>query len=199
MNGRISLVRVQYKNASSAKTRERIVRTFITLLSEKKDMSHITVSELVRRANINRTTFYIHYDNIQQVGDEIVTDITDAFLDDPCNHSLNDYTELLETLLQYLTENEMILSMLSQSDHALSLSLRITSSCRRVILQALETDSHTPVDKSVITAVSILCDGLAVQFWEYYRGNLDIQLHDLIRIGQQQLDCIIDEYRKDRR
>ena len=49
-------------NASSVKTRNLIRDTFAELLYEKKNINKITVTELVQRADINRSTFYSHYD-----------------------------------------------------------------------------------------------------------------------------------------
>lgn len=48
-------------NASSVKTRNLIRDTFAELLYEKKNINKITVTELVQRADINRSTFYSHY------------------------------------------------------------------------------------------------------------------------------------------
>lgn len=47
-------------NASSVKTRNLIRDTFAELLYEKKNINKITVTELVQRADINRSTFYSH-------------------------------------------------------------------------------------------------------------------------------------------
>ena len=43
------------------KTREAIFRAFIELL-EKKDLSHITVGEIIEAADVGRATFYAHFE-----------------------------------------------------------------------------------------------------------------------------------------
>ena len=43
------------------KTREAIFNAFINLLSEK-DFQHITVGEIIERADIGRATFYSHFE-----------------------------------------------------------------------------------------------------------------------------------------
>lgn len=55
-------MKVKNLNASSVKTRNLIRGTFAELLYEKKNINKITVTELVQRADINRSTFYSHYD-----------------------------------------------------------------------------------------------------------------------------------------
>ena len=48
------------------KTRAAIQRAYIELLMEKKSMK-MTITELARRANIDRKTFYLHYDTTDDV------------------------------------------------------------------------------------------------------------------------------------
>lgn len=58
-------MKVKNLNASSVKTRNLIRDTFAELLYEKKNINKITVTELVQRADINRSTFYSHYDDVR--------------------------------------------------------------------------------------------------------------------------------------
>ena len=63
-------MKAQNLNNSSVKTRKLIRKTFAEMLSEKKELSKISVSELTKRANINRGTFYTHYDDIYGVAED---------------------------------------------------------------------------------------------------------------------------------
>ena len=60
-------MKVQCLNSSSIKTRNLIKKTFAELINEKKQLNKITVTELVKRAQLTRSTFYTHYDNIYEV------------------------------------------------------------------------------------------------------------------------------------
>ena len=50
-------------NRRTAYTKTAIRRTFFELL-EEKDFDKISVREICQRADINRSTFYRHYDDI---------------------------------------------------------------------------------------------------------------------------------------
>ena len=63
-------MKVQGLNSSSKKTKNLIKKTFAELINEKKELSKITVTELVKRADITRSTFYTHYDDIYDVVNE---------------------------------------------------------------------------------------------------------------------------------
>lgn len=68
-------------NASSVKTRNLIRDTFAELLYEKKNINKITVTELVQRADINRSTFYSHYDDVRHVAEDIKAETLKAFFE----------------------------------------------------------------------------------------------------------------------
>ena len=51
----------------------------ITLL-EKKDLAYITVKEICQQANVNRSTFYLHYETIADLVSETVDMINERFL-----------------------------------------------------------------------------------------------------------------------
>lgn len=63
----------QYRNAE--RTKKWIRRAFIELISEKKTIDKITVNELAERADITKTTFYYHYDDIYAVAEEFENEL----------------------------------------------------------------------------------------------------------------------------
>ena len=48
---------------------------FVDLISEKKLISNITVAELAERADIAKSTFYNHYDDVYSIADEILREL----------------------------------------------------------------------------------------------------------------------------
>lgn len=49
-------------------------------LLEKKDINYITIKELCDKAGVNRSTFYLHYESINDLLDETMQYILDKFL-----------------------------------------------------------------------------------------------------------------------
>ena len=64
-------MKVKNLNSSSRKTKKAIKEAFAELMHEKCELSNITVKELVARADITRSSFYTHYDNIYEVAGDI--------------------------------------------------------------------------------------------------------------------------------
>lgn len=75
-------MKVKNLNHSSEKTRKLIRNTFAELIKEKQELNKITVSELVKRADINRGTFYNHYDSIYDVAEELEAEIIEVLFKD---------------------------------------------------------------------------------------------------------------------
>lgn len=51
----------------------------LLLLLEQKDFDRITVKELCQKAGVNRTTFYLHYENMNDLLEETVDLINERF------------------------------------------------------------------------------------------------------------------------
>ena len=49
-------------------------------LLKKKSFEYITVSEICKTAGVNRSTFYLHYENIGDLLDEAIRYLLDDFL-----------------------------------------------------------------------------------------------------------------------
>lgn len=61
-------------------TAKKMNSALISLL-ERKDIKDITISEICQEAKVNRTTFYLHYDNILDLLQEIATTLFKGYLE----------------------------------------------------------------------------------------------------------------------
>jgi len=68
------------KNESKYFNTARKMNEALITLIEKKDFEYITVKEICEKAGVNRSTFYIHYENISDLLEETTRYITDGFL-----------------------------------------------------------------------------------------------------------------------
>ena len=100
------------RNRNALRSRRLIRDAYIALeLSGRK--AHYTVADICREADINRSTFYAHYDNFEDMRDKLFQQyldgfavwlraaLADEFLRDPLPHltTLGDYVEQNRSLL----------------------------------------------------------------------------------------------------
>lgn len=80
----MSEVKESARATRTTKTRANIKQAFVDLISEK-GLDALTVSDITRRAKINRGTFYLHfvdkYDLLEQLEDETIAQLQSILLD----------------------------------------------------------------------------------------------------------------------
>ena len=93
-------------------------------LLEKKDIDFISVTEITKKAGVNRSTFYLHYDDIYELLEETIENLNKEFISSfPVIVPLKIYSEkdafliTEEYLLPYLNfckKNKRILKLVHQ-------------------------------------------------------------------------------------
>lgn len=106
-------------NRSVIRTKKAIRQAFIELLSEKQTIDKITIIELTDKANIVRSTFYSHYEDIYAVAKEIQNEISDAFKNamERYVEKGNDLKTSLTVLMDFFAEREKEYKLLFTSGY----------------------------------------------------------------------------------
>src|SRR5690554_4562594 len=94
------------------KTEKAIKTALIKLYKEKRNINKITVKELCEVANISRSTFYLHYNDLisifESVGDVFVKSLKEMVTDLTAVNNFN-FKPYLTTLFNLINEsNELI-------------------------------------------------------------------------------------------
>ena len=85
-------------------------RALLSLL-EKKDIEFITITEITAKAGVNRSTFYLHYDNIYELLEETIENYAaaaDAYNDIVQNYSSLEIYNFAKSRLIYLKEQGLL-------------------------------------------------------------------------------------------
>lgn len=94
------------------------------LLLEQKEYDTITVKEICQKAGVNRSTFYLHYETMNDLLEETVGMINDCFkaslssvpTDDPSKVVLTS-EKYLRPYLNFIKENRRAYKVIHQKDH----------------------------------------------------------------------------------
>ncbi len=171
-------MKVQGLNSSSRKTKKLIQNTFLELLNEKKELNKISVTELVKRAEITRSTFYTHYESIYEVAQEYEDQAIELlhFNDDDLN-SIEEIENYFDDIIRYLKENEETYKMLLSANETFyflqklqkKAYQKLTFSLKKVI----KTNSYLELD------ISFFMDGILSELLKYFRNQSDYTLDEL--------------------
>lgn len=172
----------QYRNA--VRSRQMIRQAYMELLQEKP-YEKITATDIIHRADINRSTFYAHYPDARGILDEIVTEITQMFqtvlstID--FGTFFEDPTPILQMLIDFLQRNMGLYQMLLRS----SMALEQAEQLKKVLIQqALESPNLPIKDRNSVEVkirVRMLLSGLVDTCRQWLEGEFDCSLEDAAR------------------
>lgn len=95
-------------NKRRKQSQEKIKKVFVEML-QTKELSHISVSDICKKAKINRTTFYSNYEDIYALADTMRSEIEAGFQEiykDELENTYNSNNYL--PLFQYIKENQIL-------------------------------------------------------------------------------------------
>ena len=170
-----------YRNAIRSK---KMIRTaFAEILSEKHDIDKVTVKEVVERADISKSTFYCHYEDIYAVvdefGNEIITLLKDTISEYSKDHS-EEIIPYLKKINNILKENESLYKMLLSSD----IYVKFINQIKGILIDYISKDkrfNHLASDiKMKETQIDLIANGIIYLYVDYFKGQLNVTLDDLM-------------------
>lgn len=172
-------MKVQGLNSSSKKTRELIKKTFAELMNEKKELNKITVTELVKRAEITRSTFYTHYDDIYEVVNDYQLETIELLVsDDIVLTSIKDIYNYFDDIFKCLKKNEDIYKMLLVSNGSLSFLEHLKKLAGEKIYYAMQ--NITKNNKYLELDINFYMNGVISELVKYFRNQSDYSLDELL-------------------
>ena len=173
-------MKVKNLNHSSVKTKNLIRNTFAELIKEHKELSKVTVSELVKIADINRGTFYNHYDSIYDVAEELEAEIISVLLKDTKKlNSLEDIFEYLDKVKAYLEENEDLYRLLLSSKEPQLFLEKLTRLILEKIYNSINGNTNFRITNSLKFDISYFTDGIISQILKYFNGTTEYNLDEI--------------------
>lgn len=175
-----------YRNAT--RTRQWIRRAFTELMAEKKDINKITVTELAQRADISKTTFYYHYEDIYAVAEEFENELIDQLtavlsnLETVTTAETLDFSYYARGILSFLKENEenyrMVLGASSPKLFVEKLKKSIAHQIAKIVPYRPFTADPTkwPVQVYFLTSA---CVDVVV---EYFQGGFSVSLDTVTEV-----------------
>lgn len=150
-------------------TSEKMCTAFFSLL-EKKDYEYITVKEICKKANVNRSTFYLHYETMDDLLDESVehkirelekylspksVEIRTRILTCPIEQLDFITPEYLVPYLNYVKDNRRIFLLFMEKTKSLKLKEVYSGMISKIINPILERFQLNQTEKKYLPAFCI--------------------------------------------
>lgn len=172
-------MKVKNLNHSSVKTRRLIKNTFIEMLSEKREIGKITVSELVARAEISRATFYAHFDDIYGVVEEFENELVHKFFTNAKLLASNNYEKFFDELFTFLRENNENYKMMCKTNDFLFSAKKLSDLAINKFLELSNNDANIKNREHLEIEISVFVEGLMCEYVKYCRGLTSIDPEEL--------------------
>lgn len=172
-------MKVRNLNNSAAKTRKLIKDTFIKMLSEKREISKITVSELVERANISRATFYAHFDDIYCVVEEFENELINEFFTNAKLLATTDYEKFFDEFFAFIKKNDENYKMMCNSNDFLFSAKRLATLSINKFTELCNNDRNIKNRDFIELEISVFVEGLLCEYVKYCRGLSPVTPEDL--------------------
>ncbi len=172
--------KAEYRSAIRSR---RLIREAYTAMLREKDLSKITVTDIVKRADINRATFYAHYPDVRGVTEEIENEIIAKMLGMLKEFEFTDFfrnpAPLLLELSRSLEEDAEFYRILIKANG----SEIFMEKLKKCFTDYMLNDSDIPEDmrhsKMVRLRVCYFAGGIVNLYKQWFRGDLDCSLNDI--------------------
>lgn len=172
-------MKAQNLNKSSKKTRRLIKNVFAEMLSEKKELGKISVSELCKRADISRGSFYSHYDDIYGVAEDYENEMIDTFFDNARLLESQDIMHFIDSIFQFIRENNENYRLLCKSNEFLFAAKKLAAIGSGKLLELSHNDCRIQDRTYIELDLQIFLEGLLCEYVKYCRGYSATTLDDL--------------------
>lgn len=170
------------KYRSAIRSRRMIREAYMELLKEK-DLSKITVTDIIKRADLNRATFYAHYPDVRGVTEEIENEIIEKMLEVLKEFQFTSFfrnpAPLLLKISRYLEEDTDFYRILVRANG----SEIFMEKLKKVFSDHMLNDSDIPESmrqsKMVELRVCYFAGGIVNLYKQWFRGDLNCTLNDI--------------------
>ena len=166
---------------STVRTKKMIRAAFVELLGEKKNMESITVSELAKRADIAKSTFYNHYDDVYAVAEEFENELIgelSAVLNEIEIENATEYEDYIREIIAFLKENEEIYRTAIATPDARFVVEKLKTIISKKIFEESATLPFSPNKAERYVQIRILTNACADTIVDYFRGILSVSLDE---------------------
>lgn len=172
--------KAEYKSA--LRSRKLIRQALVDLLKEKR-LEKITVTDVIKRADINRGTFYAHYQDtravIEEIENEVIVKLLEFLGESRYKNFLQTPLPFLSNVSKYLEEDFEFYRILMNSNG----SEQFLTKLKDIFVKHIEMDANIPEEikrsPAFLTRVHFVAGGLVNLYQVWFRGEVEISPHEI--------------------
>ena len=176
---------------SAIRSRKLIRQAFLELLKEK-DFEKITVTDIVKRAEINRSTFYAHYPDvmgmIDEIQDEILEYATTFFKEMNFSDLLDNPEPHYKRIVKLVEDNLELYKLLYNSSIASNRLEKIKQLLVACIVNTIDIPDEYKTSFEFEFTLRFFIGGIVDVYTQWIRGEIDCSFEEM---SEQLMDLIL--------
>ena len=167
------------------KTKKAIIRAFFELTKDK-DMSKITITELAKKADIDRKTFYLHFNSVAAIYNELGLKLVDILKESIINSGMSDdYNAiygLFMTINEILTGKLDVIKDIAKKNEFTEFVFCIKDVFCDELLKASGIQ-NTPDEAKYRLMIEFMASGTVSMYLSWLKGDVDISMDELAMLA----------------
>lgn len=163
------------------KTKHAIFKAFVELLNEK-DINQITITDIAKRANINRKTFYNYYSDVNGVMEEIENLTVEAFINNMGTVEFTNMADFLTKIFIKFTETVNkdleFFNLLFKTNNRSFLIVKIVEALKEYVQKRIEESNELDIPRFEVVSNFYLSGVLSV-YMNWFMNNYDQSIEEI--------------------
>lgn len=163
------------------KTKHAIFKAFVELLNEK-DVNQITITDIAKKANINRKTFYNYYSDAYEVMKEIENLTVEAFINNMGTVEFTNMADFLTEIFIKFTEtvnNDLqFFNLLFKTNNRSFLIVKIVEALKKYVQKRIEESNELDMRRFEVVSNFYLSGVLSV-YMNWFMNNYDQSIEEI--------------------
>lgn len=168
---------------SAIRSRRFIRQAFMELLKEKK-IEKITVTDIVNRADINRSTFYAHYTDVRGLVEEIQSEFVERAMavvkEMDFRDLLHSPVPFLQKLIEIANENRELYTIVGKTALSMNQLEKIKVILVEKALDLSEIPQEIRTQRNFRIRLHFFVGGIINVYQQYLVGNLDVTTEEIV-------------------
>lgn len=163
------------------KTKHAIFKAFVELLNEK-DVNQITITDIAKKANINRKTFYNYYSDVYEVMEEIENLTVEAFINNMGTVEFTNMADFLTEIFIKFTETVNkdleFFNLLFKTNNRSFLIVKIVEALKEYVQKRIEESNELDIPRFEVVSNFYLSGVLSV-YMNWFMNNYDQSIEEI--------------------
>jgi AcrR family transcriptional regulator len=163
-----------------------VLRNSLVELMKEKPVTRITIKELCEKADVNRTTFYTHYQDqyelLRQIEDETLAYFEDMLKKYNDKYSKSEVTQMVEELFQYVSNNSNSIQVLLSENGDINFQKKVFNyfTHHKQVMKYFPDKTLTSETKEYFSVFAV--NGAVGLMQHWLKSNMKLPIRELAKL-----------------